>query len=536
MKREKAFQSVAAVVALTAIAVAGGWFGAQLPARAPDAWQTAEQQAQHATTHYASHVDVIEAPDLFARTAAAPVERVAAIDPAERHGVARAFQEQFRAVSEMTIPVVVEINVVNTVRRRVQSSPFEFFFGTPRGQEPEEREFTQRGLGSGVIVARDGETVHVVTNDHVIQSATEIEVVLADGRRFDAELIGGDDRMDIAVVSFATPDEVPLASLGDSDDLFVGDWVFAVGNPLGFESTVTAGIVSAKGRLPSAGSGLSGVTDYIQTDAAINRGNSGGALVNLEGEIVGINTWIASQTGGSIGLGFAIPINSAKRAISDIITSGEVAYSWLGVQVANAAGVLAEDLGADASGALITGIYEESPAAVAGLLPGDIVTHIGDRAVQDSTALVRAISAIEPGRSAAFRIIRDGERLSLGVRTAPRTADSGQDLASLWPGVTVAPISGEARERFSLDDELRGAIIAAVPAGTPAGASGLRPGDVVTAINGVAVENTRDFYRVLNESRQDEVQFRVVREGRHLILGFVRSMAGRLPDANPPRS
>ena len=538
MKRVKVFRQVLTVLGAAAIAVAGGYVGSRLPAAGSQAvdhgaWQFAggpQDSGQDAS--YATRVDLTGAPAAFARTATT-AERVATVDATERQSVARAFQEQFRAVSQMTIPVVVEINVVSRVRRQVQASPFDFFFGNPRGQQPEEREFTQRGLGSGVIVARDGETVFVVTNDHVIQSASEIEVVLADGRRFDADLIGGDDRMDIAVISFKTPDEVPIAILGDSNDLSVGDWVFAVGNPLGFESTVTAGIVSAKGRLPSPSSGLSGVTDYIQTDAAINRGNSGGALVNLDGEIVGINTWIASQTGGSIGLGFAVPINSAKRAISDIIASGEVAYSWLGVQVGSADAVLGADLVPQGPGALITGIYEDSPAAEAGLLPGDIVSRIGERSITDATSLIRAIAAVEPGRSVRFEILRDGSSLELSVRTAPRTADSGQDVSTLWPGLTVAPISDEVRERLSLDETLRGALIAGVANGTPAGASGLRPGDVVVAINGVPVEGTRDFYAALNESGHDEVQFRVVREGRHLILGFVRSMAARPGSAGP---
>ncbi len=519
MKLTGFVRSALSVAAFAAIAVAGGWLGSRLSPAPAAAVQQASGEG------YVTSVDLPGASTGVARTSIAPVERVSTIAATERQSVARAFQEQFRVVSETTIPVIVEINVVSRVRREVQASPFDFFFGTPR-QQPEEREFTQRGLGSGVIVARDGHTVYVVTNEHVIQRATEIEVVLADGRRFDAKRIGGDDRMDIAVVSFDTPDEVPLAILGDSEDLFVGDWVFAVGNPLGFESTVTAGIVSAKGRLPSAGSGLSGVTDYIQTDAAINRGNSGGALVNLDGEVVGINTWIASQTGGSIGLGFAIPINSARRAITDIIASGEVAYSWLGVQVGSATGTVGADLGWSGDGALVTGVYADSPAAAAGLLPGDIVTRIGERTVGDSASLVRAIAAIEPGRSVRFQIIRDGAPRSLAVQTAARTAESGQNLATLWPGITVTPIPDEARERLGVDSTQQGALIASVAGGSPAGASGLRPGDIVTAINGTTVGNTRDFYRVLNGT-DDEVQFRVIREGRHLFLGFVRSMANR---------
>ena len=512
MKANKTLLTAVAVLLVAALSVGGGWIGARMAGgETVTATQTRTEFAGSGLTYGTPVVDRLD--------------EVTPVQSAARRDLARTFQEQFRAVAGATIPVVVEVNVATRVTQQVQSTPFDFFFGTPRQTQPEQREFTRRGLGSGVIVARDGQKVYVVTNDHVVTGADEIEVVLADGRTFNAELIGGDDRMDVAVVSFETPDEVPIAVLGDSEALYVGDWVFAVGNPLGFESTVTAGIVSAKGRVPSAASNFSGVTDYIQTDAAINSGNSGGALVNLDGDVVGINTWIASQTGGSIGIGFAIPVNTAKRAIADIIRSGEVAYSWLGVQVGAASGPLGADLGWSGQGALVTGVYDGSPAADAGLHPGDIITRIGDREIADSTALVRAISALEPGRRVAFDIVRDGDRRQLSVQTARRQADSGQDTAALWPGLTVSPLTAEARIQLGLDGSSSGALVTGVANGGPAGSSGLRAGDVVTAVNGVRVENTLDFYRALARVQDDEIQFRVLREGRQLILGFVRAAA-----------
>ena len=218
------------------------------------------------------------------------------------------------------------------------SNPFDFFFRGPRGnnEEGEKREYKRPGLGSGVIVKKDSNNVYVLTNNHVAGTADEIKVKLNDGREYDAKRIGNDPRTDLALIKFESSENIPVADLGNSEHLEVGDIVLAVGNPFGFESTVTMGIVSALGRETLSGSSIAGFTDYIQTDASINPGNSGGALVNLKGEIVGINTWIASQSGGSVGVGFAIPINNAKKAIEDFISTGKVVYGWLGVSIGDA--------------------------------------------------------------------------------------------------------------------------------------------------------------------------------------------------------
>ncbi|MFW6292422.1 MAG: PDZ domain-containing protein [Spirochaetota bacterium] len=327
------------------------------------------------------------------------------------------------------------------------------------------------------------------------------------------------------MITFETSEEVPIAPLGDSSALMPGDWVFAAGNPLGFESTITAGIVSATARAAQAGSQMSGVTDYIQTDAAINRGNSGGPLVNLDGEVVGINTWIASQTGGSIGLGFAIPINSAKRAISDFLTDGEVAYSWLGVQISTVSETIADELGLDStSGAFVSGVYADSPAARAGLLPGDVILRIGDTPIDTSNTLVRTVANIEPEQASRFELVRNGERMTMTVRTGRRTADSGTE-EPVWPGISVAPLSDEIREELELARRVNGVVVAAVAEDSAAGESGLRAGDTITAINGEGIRSLADFYRELNEVDTDEIQFRIVRDGRQIILGFVRDAA-----------
>ncbi|MFQ3621654.1 MAG: trypsin-like peptidase domain-containing protein, partial [Spirochaetales bacterium] len=265
------------------------------------------------------------------------------------------YQSALRRVAQRTLPVVVEIQVVEVVRQPrpvfdLFGNPFEFFFGpqdrnqrTPRNQ-PQEREFRRQGLGSGVIVQRNGNTVYVLTNNHVAGNASEIKISLHDGREFDGKLVGTDPRRDLALLSFETKETVPIAELGDSDTVQVGDFAIAVGNPLGFESTVTFGIVSAVGRKAQPGMDIGNFTDFIQTDAAINPGNSGGALVNIYGQVIGINTWIASQSGGNIGLGFAIPINNAKKVINDIIAKGSVEYGWLGVNSGNPSRELRESL------------------------------------------------------------------------------------------------------------------------------------------------------------------------------------------------
>lgn len=515
--RSRTLMILGSIVLIAVLSVGGGVLGARLgsnpasEAQIPSGLQFGTPAASQARPTDEFQVTPI-------------VNSPSALATANQAEIARSFQQQFRTVASQTLPVVVEVNVVNRVTQRVGDSPLDFFFGNPRGGQ-QEREFEQPGMGSGVIVARDGTAVYVLTNHHVAGEADEIEIVLSDGRSFEAEIVGSDELMDLALVSFETSEEVPIAPLGDSSALMPGDWVFAVGNPLGFESTITAGIVSATARAARAGSQMSGVTDYIQTDAAINRGNSGGPLVNLDGEVVGINTWIASQSGGSIGLGFAIPINSARRAINDFLTDGEVAYSWLGVQISTVNETIADELDLEsASGAFVSGVYADSPADRAGLLPGDVILRIGDTQIDSSNTLVRTVANIEPEQASEFELVRDGERMTMAVRTGRRTAESGTE-EPVWPGISVAPLSEQIREQLELGRRVDGVVIAAVAADSAAGESGLRAGDTITAINGSGVDSLADFYRKLNEVDSDEVQFRIIREGRQIILGFVRDAA-----------
>ena len=436
-------------------------------------------------------------------------------------------QDAYREVARRVIPVVVEINVTDVVTQRVPDfgSPFEFFFGPQRDREPQEREFRRQGLGSGVIVRRSGETVYVLTNNHVVGTADEIMVTLYDERQFTATLVGKDSRKDLALVKFETSEEVPIAVLGNSDTVQVGDIVFAVGNPLGFESTITSGIVSAVGRKPIPGTRVAGFTDYIQTDAAINQGNSGGSLVNIRGEVIGINTWISSNNGGSIGLGFTIPINNAKQAIDDFITKGGVDYGWLGINIADPPMELKGDMEIeDAHGAFVFGVFRGSPADKAGVLPGDFITAINGEKIRDTAALTFSVATLPIGETATFDLIRYGTPMRIQVKISARKDEEviREQRIEVWPGMSVLRITPEIQKQLDLPKRMGEIVIGTVSHDGPAAFAGFRPGDVIQEINGEPVKSTIEFYRVLNDTRSKEIVFRIYRQGNELIIGLIR--------------
>jgi len=433
-------------------------------------------------------------------------------------------QDSLSEVADAVLPVVVEVSVVETVEQRGPQSPFEFFFGP--GPDRDQREFERPGLGSGVIIETDGRSAYILTNNHVVGDAEDIEISLYDGRQYEAEKIGGDSRMDIAVLEFSPSSEVPVAQLGDSDSLRVGDWVMAVGNPFGFESTVTAGIVSAVGRRGGPGGQIPELTDFIQTDAAINPGNSGGALVNLSGEIVGINTWIAgSQTGGNVGLGFAIPINTAAGAVTQLLEDGEIEYGWLGVSITDADGdahgALAEDLGVhDQDGSLVLQVYQDAPAADAGLRPGDFVISVDNEPVEDTVELQRVIGALSPGQTAEFEIVRDGEIVELSVALGRRgTEDEVAETDALWPGLVAWPLTDDVRDQAGVDAGTDGAVVVEVMRDSVAAASGVRPGDVITEVNDTTVGGAGEFYAEI-AGADGQVRLELIRDGRTLSVVF----------------
>jgi Do/DeqQ family serine protease len=322
----------------------------------------------------------------------------------------------FRQAAQKSSSAVVSINTSKNARQGPHGSDpwFKFFFG-------EQQDQPQVGLGSGVIVSADG---YILTNNHVVEGADEIEVVLNDSRRARAQIIGTDPDSDLAVLKIGL-DRLPVIVLGNSNSLQVGDQVLAIGNPFGVGQTVTSGIVSALGRNQL---GINTFENFIQTDAAINPGNSGGALVDTQGNLLGINTAIYSRSGGSMGIGFAIPVSTAKTVLEGIVKDGQVTRGWIGVEPNELTPELAQTFGVTAKqGVIITGVLQNGPAAKGGMKPGDVVTRVASQDIHNVAELLTSVAALKPGTAAAFDIQRTDGQASLqiapGVRPKPRHAE-----------------------------------------------------------------------------------------------------------------
>jgi len=435
--------------------------------------------------------------------------------------VAVGLQNAFNAVADNVLPSVVELKTVSVRRQtlpNIPGIPWDFFFGprerTPDGRGERGQERRTQGLGSGIIVRKKAGIYYALTNHHVVDDTTEIRVATKDGKEYPAELVGKDERKDLAMISFKTNDFYPLAALGDSDAVRVGDWAIAMGNPLGeqFSFSVTMGIISAVGR--SGGPG-GNINDFIQTDAPINQGNSGGPLINIRGEVIGINTWIASNSsgGGNVGLGFAIPINNVKRSIDEFISSGAVSYGWLGVSLTEPVKEAATALGVEGKrGALASQVFLGSPADKGGICPGDFITHVDKKEARDVNALTRMVGDLKPGDNAVFTVIRDGASKDIQVRIETRTNEVASDSKKLWPGLHLVPLNDDLKESLELDKNAKGLCVVRVESNSPADIIGMRAGDLVTALNGENVRDLRAFYKLLREKTSNE-----------FWLGFTRS-------------
>jgi Do/DeqQ family serine protease len=445
------------------------------------------------------------------------------IIPASALETAESIQTVFRAVADKIVPSVVELKTVSVRKQETPSFPgipFEFFFGP---QQPGDggREFRSQGLGSGIIVRKENDTYFVLTNNHVITDSSgnpvdEIRIAAGDNREYPAELLAREQRRDLAMVKFTTEDKYPLAVLGDSDLVDVGDWAIAVGNPLGFESSVTMGIVSAVGRTGGPGDNIN---DFIQTDASINQGNSGGALVNIRGEVIGINMWIASSTGGgSMGLGFAIPINNAKPIIDDFITKGEVRDGWLGVSLLDVDSETSRDMGIEGrQGALASGVFLDSPAAKGGLQPGDFITAVDGKEVRSSRQLTRVVADMKAGQKHVFTVFRENVSLDLTVTIAVRSNEVAAENGKLWPGILALPVSDKVKKDLQLDDKVKkGLVVIQIIDKSPAAVIGIQRRDIITAVNGEPVNDLNAFYRILREKATKELWFDVSRGDTNL--------------------
>ena len=458
----------------------------------------------------------LSAPTIAAESPAdsAPPNVKAAIATAE------AVQTAFRYVADTVKPSVVEIDVTITKTEQApqQQFPWPFFFNGPPDQgqaKPQPQKFQEKGLGSGVIVRRDGNTYYVLTNNHVAGSASEITVITNDGKQYKGTLVGKDARRDLALVKFeSSASGITVATLGDSSALHIGDWTIAIGSPLGLVSSVTTGVVSA---LHRTGGPDGNISDFIQTDAAINPGNSGGALVNIRGEVVGINTWIASGNGGNVGLGFAIPINNAKRAIDDFIAHGKVQYGWLGASLGQIDQATATELGADPQkGAFVADVFRDSPAIKGGLEPGDVVLKVNGMDVTSVDQLVNMVGDLPVDKQAQFEVLRQGKTIQIDVVIAVRKEHVAANGGSEYPGVDVVSVKSDQINASALPPHPRGVFVANVAAKSPADVIGLRPGDIITAVNDKSISTVGEFYRYLNDPAARKIDFTVLRDNQTL--------------------
>jgi Do/DeqQ family serine protease len=408
-------------------------------------------------------------------------------------GVLEALEEAFVAVADRVTPAVVNVSVKS---RRPSG---------PEGQEPElpesfERFFRRRppregprSAGSGVIVDPRG---YILTNHHVVEDASAVEVRLSDDRKFPARVIGRDPKTDLAVLKVDAPEgSLPVAELGDSDALRIGQWAIAIGNPFGLDRTVTVGIVSATGRTRV---GVAAYEAFIQTDASINPGNSGGPLLNLRGQVIGINTAIVSN---GQGIGFSIPINLARDIMRQLIDRGRVVRGWLGIVIQDLTPELAQGFGVPAGrGVVVAEVAKDSPAEKGGLRAGDIITEFGGVSIKDVTELQRRVAAVEPGRPTPVAILRDRAPLTLTIAVGEQPGEEaiveresgGEELL----GLTVEPLTPELARRFRLSAR-SGVVVTAVAAGSSGDQAGIRPGDAILDVNRRPVADVEGFRRAL---------------------------------------
>jgi serine protease Do len=452
----------------------------------------------------------------------------------------------FADIVERVAPAVVNISTTKELARGPTQdlpfpepppgSPFEDFFREffDHDRPPQEMPRRQASLGSGFVVDPSG---FVVTNNHVIAEADEIQVVFNDDKSYDAKLVGKDTKTDLALLKIEVDHPLHAVTFADSDTVRVGDWIIAIGNPFGLGSTVTAGIISARSRDIRAGP----YDDFLQVDAPINRGNSGGPSFNLEGQVIGINTAIFSPSGGNVGIGFAIPSNLALPVIESLKEEGRVKRGWLGVRIQTVTDEIAESLGLhDASGALVASVTADGPAELAKIEPGDVILEFDHKKIDRMRGLPRIVAETPIGKEVEVNLWRRGERHTITVTLGElpeedelaALTESGADAPTTSQidslGVTVATISDELRTRYELTEGVNGVVIVEVKEGGPAGAESLRPGDVIVEVGQEEVASPPDVAAKINQAQQDNKKSVLLLVDRQ---GDLRFVALRFPDA-----
>lgn len=441
-------------------------------------------------------------------------------------------------LADRVLPAVVEISVETKVQDSAaampevpENSPFKDFFDDflkrrqgPNGS-PSDR--TVNGMGSGFIVDASG---IVVTNNHVVEGAESIEVRLQDSTILKAELVGRDEKTDLAVLRVKSDTQLPTVNFGDSDKLRIGEWVMAIGNPFGLGGSVSLGIVSARNREINAGP----YDDFIQTDAAINKGNSGGPLFNLNGDVVGINTAIFSPSGGSVGIGFSVPANTARGVIAQLTKYGETRRGWLGVRVQGITDEIAETMNLKGvKGALVADVTPGSPGEKAGIKAGDVITEFDGRAIREMKALPRAVGETDVGKKVGVKVLRDGAeqtftvelgRLEDGEKMAMNTKKPGDDAATATTlGMTLSAITAELREKYKIDANVKGVVVTDVASEGPAADKRVEAGDVILEAGGKRTEvpsGISDAVTAAEKEGKSSVLFLIAKGGKEAETRF----------------
>lgn len=434
--------------------------------------------------------------------------------------LAKAITPDFVELAKKLKPTVVNISTAKTIKpqRRFQRP-----FGTPFGNDPfqdffdrffdesQQHPYKQKSLGSGFIISDEG---YIITNNHVVSGADEIKVKLSDGREFKGEIKGSDEKLDLALIKIAAKDHLPVATLGDSDTIEVGEWVMAIGNPFGLAQTVTAGIVSAQGRVIGSGP----YDDFIQTDASINPGNSGGPLFNAHGEVIGINTAIIA---GGQGIGFAIPVNMAKNIITQLKETGKVTRGWIGVAIQPITPELAQSFDLEGEkGALVAEIVKDSPAEKAGIKTGDIILEFNGKKIHEMNELPRLVAATPVGKKVTVKILREGKAEDVPV-TVERLKDGdagGQPgISQDRLGMTVRALNKDLAARMGIKEQ-SGVVVTEIKAGGSAEQAGISIGDIIREINGARIDSIGDYEKAVNEHKKGGVIRLLLRRGESSLF------------------